>query len=85
MNKNFLQIFLLILVISIVAINTTQTKKTIDDDKNILNTEIEDLISPLCSGISFSELKDLTIKDIKLIDIKIPNSANWYRNFYNAY
>ena len=85
MNKNFLQIFLLILVISIVAINTTQTKKTIGDDENILNTEIEDLISPLCSGISFSELKDLTIEDIKLIDIKIPNSANWYRNFYNAY
>ena len=85
MKKSFLNIGLLILVILIVVSNAELSTAKLESKKKISDNQIEDLIPALCGGISYSELKDLKPDDIKLIDVKIPNSANWYRNFYNAY
>jgi len=85
LKKNFLNIGLLILVILIVISNSELSTPIRASENETLNNQIEDLIPALCSGISYSEINDLKTNDIKLIDVKIPNSANWYRNFYNAY
>tara|TARA_B100000579_G_C22847366_1_gene865252 strand:- start:1706 stop:3964 length:2259 start_codon:yes stop_codon:yes gene_type:complete len=85
LKKSFLNIGLLILVILIVVSNAELSTAKLESKKKISDNQIEDLIPALCGGISYSELKDLKPDDIKLIDVKIPNSANWYRNFYNAY
>ena len=39
----------------------------------------------LATGISYYELDGLSYQDIKIIDIEIPQSQNWYENLYQAY
>ena len=75
-----LSINLLIIVTSYFIFQDTKlsNNENLEKNKNINNLES---IDPICDGIKFDELYELKPNDIKYINIDIPQSANWYRNF----
>jgi hypothetical protein len=84
LNKNSINIFLLAIILIFVISNIIHSQNL--ETNNLKNLEkIQDEIVPLCDGVSFSDLNNLNYRNIELIDILIPNSADWYRNFYKAH
>ena len=84
-TPNYLLIVTLALLVGLIYTNTGNTESNTESSKELAFGDIEDLIDPICNGISFSELENLSYQDIKIIDIEIPQSQNWYENLYQAY
>ena len=84
-TPNYLLIVTLALLVGLIYTNTGNTESNTESSKELAFRDIEDLINPICNGISFSELENLSYQDIKIIDIEIPQSQNWYENLYQAY
>ena len=83
--SNSLLIVTLILVLGIIAVNTTGLKSEVEDSENINISDIEDLINPFCDGVSYYDIEELSYDEIETIDVEIPQSQNWYENLYQAY
>ena len=81
MKRNLVLTFLIIITSYLIFQNTYLSNNE-NLEKNINNLES---IDPICDGIGFDEFHELKPNDIKFINIDIPQSANWYRNFFNAY
>ena len=75
----------MILVLGIIAVNTTGLKSEVEDSENINISDIEDLISTFCDGVSYYDIEELSYDEIETIDVEIPQSQNWYENLYQAY
>lgn len=57
------------------------TNNVIEDTNNV----IDDMIEPYCNGASYSEVSNLTFSDLKILNISIVQSADWYKNLVSAY
>ena len=64
------------------------TNNVIEDTNNVIddtNNVIDDTIEPYCNGASYSEVSNLTFSDLKILNISILQSADWYKNLASAY
>lgn len=83
MKRNLVLTFLIIVTSYLIFQDTKLSNdENLEKNENINNLES---IDPICDGIKFDEFYELKPNDIKYINIDIPQSANWYRNFFNAY
>ena len=81
MKRNLVLTFLIITTSYLIFQNIhLSNNENLEKNKNNLES-----IDPICDGIGFDKFYELKPSDIKLINIDIPQSANWYRNFFNAY
>ena len=60
----------MILVLGIIAVNTTGLKSEVEDSENINISDIEDLINPFCDGVSYYDIEELSYDEIETIDVE---------------
>ncbi len=72
----------IILFINVVLVYSSFDKKEDAILKKLYedNPLIDDDITPYCDNLTYSEYSDLTFRDIKVLEINVPNSGQWYEN-----
>lgn len=53
--------------------------------EDVTNQLPEDAIPPFCGGITFDEYRGLNYSEIKLLEVRIPQSKQFYENLVNAH
>jgi len=72
----------LILFFGFFLTSSNPTTTEIINSENILSENLEDEIYPLCEGMSFDELNNLTNKDLNNIKIDLVDKDKWFENFF---
>lgn len=88
--SNFLKALIILFLIFIFLFQnlgqiTGEIEMNNDKNQNTFADFIPDEIEPYCDGSEHSQLIEMTLNNIKNIEINFKNKASWYENFVNAY
>ena len=82
MNRQSTKVSLLLAIILLLYLGADNRSNL---NKTLVTEQIQDSIGPLCDGEGYSLIENLNPSQIADVNIDIPNSADWYRNFYSAH